>query len=166
MPDFARNLTQRPHSLCFIDQHKEWGDRRWGQGSLCVSASKGVLQGCHEGALTVSPARCEGARWVSARCCQRCQGRNSVSACRHGAVSVTIACHNGARYVLVRRSLQHELCAVMVPSTSRYGAAWVLDASYLGAVCVLLGCCESAEPPRRQHPTALKALTPASRKSR
>ena len=138
-----------------------------GDKVLCACLRpRSVLQGCHEGVMTVLPARCEGARWVSARCCQRCQGRNSVSACRHGAVSVTIACHNGARYVLVRRSLQHELCAVMVPSTSRYGAAWVLDASYLGAVCVLLGCCESAEPPRRQHPTALKALTPASRKSR
>lgn len=23
--DFSLNLTQRPHSLCFLDQHKEWG---------------------------------------------------------------------------------------------------------------------------------------------
>lgn len=138
-----------------------------GTGVLCVCLRpRSVLQGCHEGVMTVLPARCEGARCVSARCCQRCQGRNSESACRHGAVIVTIARHHGARYVLVRRSLQDELCVVMVPSTSRNSAAWVLDAIYLGAVCVPLECCESAEPPRRQHPTALKTLTPASRKSR
>lgn len=97
-----------------------------GDKVLCACLRpRSVLQGCHEGALTVSPARCESVRWVSARRCRRFQGCNSESACRHGAVSVTIACHHGAINEQVRRCL-------------------VLDAICIGAICVLLGCCERA----------------------
>ena len=117
-----------------------------GDKVLCVCLRpRSVPQRWHEGAMTVSPRCCEGARCVSARCCQRCQGCNSESACRDGAVSVTIACHRGVINERVRCCL-------------------VLDASHLGALCVLLGCFMSAVYLR--HEFALEPLTPVLQKSR
>ena len=53
--DFSLNLTQRPHSLCFLDQHKEWGRLALGTGVICAALRPGtVLQRRQIGAVSVS----------------------------------------------------------------------------------------------------------------
>lgn len=41
--DFSLNLTQRPHSLCFLDQHKEWGRLALGTGVICAALRPGTV---------------------------------------------------------------------------------------------------------------------------
>ena len=99
--DFSPNLTQRPHSLCFLDQHKEWGRLALGTGVLCgfcvqvrcYKGARSALSACRAGAVQVS-AWCrhrqnEHLRWqcpikVIWRCYRRAS--TALSWCRRGVL--------------------------------------------------------------------------------
>ena len=101
VPDFSRNLTQRPHSLCFIDQHKEWGVIGAGDKVLCACLRPGsVLQGCHEGAMMVLPACCDGAIQVHAWCLHRENAASPAAMPDQGDITVPYACALGGSMVL------------------------------------------------------------------
>ena len=97
MPDFSRNLTQRPHSLCLASQHKEWDEWGWGQVffvALCVQAL------CYRGAEYVLPACRDGAIQVPAWCRHRENAASPAAMPDPGDITVPYACALGGSMVL------------------------------------------------------------------